>query len=189
MNPENNLVVVFVSNLSDEKSAYPEGLYLEYILPAIQGPPLASDGTAEAAYSNGQGLFQMDLLPDETAPAGADVWSGVYNLGENAFGLKGIGLEISPDGTPISITQIYESHSEVYILGMPTEYAVTILGEKDTALRAAWNARGQLEILYMGVGEAWWTRLRIVVSEGIATIRVQTSSGDEAWLRGVRAPD
>lgn len=39
-----------------------------------------------------------------------------------------------------------------YNLGTPTEYAVTTIDEKDTALRAGWNARGQREILYMGVG-------------------------------------
>jgi CubicO group peptidase (beta-lactamase class C family) len=186
VNPEKALVVVIVSNLPDEDFYFPELLYLDFIEPATGGPARPLDPATTTAYSRADGPAQQDSVSSHPAPPGAGSWSGAYALSENAFGLNGISIDIAPNGTLEVLTEIYEAHDEAYQLGTPGEFAVTRIGEQDIAVRTGWTDGGELEVLYVGVGEAWWTRLWIRVRGSSATIRARTGSGYETTMTGTR---
>ena len=210
VNPDMNLVVVFVSNLQDNDFFVPQTLYRRHILPAIADnptsarsatPPTGSPGVpsdrlkrALAAYSHPSGSGpdanrQTDAVPCSSPPDGFDAWSGTYNLKTNVFGMTALTFEFGPDGSAETLTEHYEDRNDLYRVGSPDGFEVTRVNDAEVGLRGGWTPSGDLELIFVGIGEAWWTRLRHAFDGEKVQITVTTVSGYTTTFSGTRVED
>ena len=190
VDPAENLVVVFVSNLPDEEFRVPENLYRHHILPALSRASASTPAAttrlqdAVAAYSHPGGARQTDAVSSSAPPADALAWSGTYNLGTNRFGMTALTVDFGLDGASATVTEHYEGRDDVYQVGLADQFAVTTADGVDIGLRGGWTSTGHLQLLYVGIGEAWWTRLQLVFDGERVEITANTVSGYNATFCG-----
>jgi CubicO group peptidase (beta-lactamase class C family) len=195
VNPQENLIVVFVSTLADDDFYVPQRLYHDYILPAVESGSSAEAAAgadrlqnAIAAYSHPSGPAQTDSVPNAAPPDGVRRRSGTYNLESNAFGMMAMTFEFgATGGAGTVVTEHYADRDDRYLVGLPDEFAVRNSGGAEVGLRGGWFPDGDLQLLFVGIGEAWWTRLRVEFDDNQVEISVNTSSGYTSRFSGTRS--
>lgn len=181
VNPTHNLIVVFVSNLEDQDFDLPYKLYRRHILGSLESPLADRQPELERAisrFSQPSGTHQADSVPASRPPRGFERWSGTYQLSANVFGMTALTVQFGPDGLHDNrYVRHFDTHSEHYVLGPPESFALTRADRHFMAFRGGWSDDGSYTIFYTGVGEAWWTRLRMTFTGRSVLVAVSAAGG------------
>lgn len=195
--PEENLVAVILSGLSEREFLQPRILFNKYIVPALAPGALPEnpEGLKRLNQAATEWKARFELTDTTTTLEGeppenlVEALNARYGLAENRRGL--IAVEFSLKNDNLEYREEYEYGMIRYPVGINREFSISETDGLSYAFTAGWTDRGGLRMREYGLGQGYRNDYDIYFPDpGSISVRLKDSSGNTDILTGkvVRQP-